>query len=347
MKKYLAKWLAQLITRSGLLQTLERLEARQTNRLRILAYHRIGDPEPERGIKPPLFEATPAQFAQQMRFLARNYHAVSVQELLSALSSGQPLPPRSVMVTFDDGYRDFLDCAWPILQSLRIPTTLFVATGYLSERRRLFWWDELHYAFTRTQRQELHLPAVGDWSLRTPEQRNKALTEIKRYIKQINHHQAMSVVEEILETLEVFPDANGTLLTWQDLRHLSAAGLYVGAHTRTHPLLSRVTLSEARQEIVGSQQDLYRELDQTWPIFAYPSGHPADLRPELPTILHEAGFQVAMTLIEGHNALGRTHPLHLKRVGMATHLSTAEFRLILTGVYDIYGLWRKLRSAKS
>jgi peptidoglycan/xylan/chitin deacetylase (PgdA/CDA1 family) len=335
------KWVAQLIIRAGLLSVMERLESGRENVLRILVYHRIARPEAEMGrFDPALLSATPALFAQQMRFLVEHYHVLSIADLLSALTSGQPLPPRSVMVTFDDGYRGFLDTAWPVLQSLQIPAILFVATDYLSADGRSFWWDQLYRAFSQTEREDLRLPSVGSWSLRGPEQRMKVFAEVKGYMQRVNHHRAMSLVEEILETLGVPPRVDRTVLTWQDVRHLCAGGLYVGAHTRSHPILSRVTLKEARQEIIGSQQDLSRELGQAWPVFAYPSGHPADLCPELISVLHEEGFQAAMTMIEGHNVLRRTHPLCFKRVGMASHLSMAEFRLVLTGVYNIYGTWQ-------
>jgi hypothetical protein len=102
-------------------------------------------------------------------------------------------------------------------------------------------------------------------------------------------------------------------------------------------------LDEARQEIVGSQQDIVDHLGQAWPIFAYPSGHPADLRAELMGVLEQEGFRLAVTMIEGHNVLGRTPPLYLRRVGMAPHLSLDEFRLALTGAYDVYGAWLRRR----
>ncbi len=338
------KWIAHLMIRAGLLSMMERLEAQRANVLRILAYHRIGRLDDGKvKLDPSLVNATPEMFTQQMNFLKEHYHIVSIDELLSALASHRPLPPRSVMITFDDGYRDFMDRAWPVLENLHIPVILFVATDYLSEGR-LFWWDRLYQGIFQTERKELHIPSVGDWSWQNAGQRTRAFVEVKEQLKKINHRRATRLVEEILETLAVSPETSGALLTWQDLRRLYSSGLCVGAHTRSHPILSRLTLDEARQEIVGSQQDLHRELGQTWPIFAYPSGHLADLRSGLVAVLRQAGFQVATTMIEGHNVLGCTPPLRLKRVGMAPHLSMEEFRLVLTGIYNVYGTLINLRT---
>jgi peptidoglycan/xylan/chitin deacetylase (PgdA/CDA1 family) len=341
----LGKFGAQMIIRTGLLPAIERLESQRGNRLRILAYHRLGFPGAEaNGLDPTLISATPAVFAQQMHYLVDNYHVVSMDHVLSALQSGRTLPPRSVMITFDDGYRGFLNTAWPILRSLDIPATLFVATGYLSGEGRMFWWDQLYQAFCQTNCQEFSLPSLAAWPLHSTAQRTRAFMEVKQVVRNMEHNDAASLVEKILKNLGVSPAANEALLSWHDLRALAAHGLCIGAHTRWHPILSRITLEEAREEIIGGQEDLDRELEQTRPIFAYPSGHPTDLGPGLVQLLQEAGFRLAVTLIEGHNTLGRTNPLRLKRVCLAPHLTMAEFRLALTGVFNIYGYLVSLQS---
>lgn len=338
MNQQLGKKVSHLITHSGLLSVIEGLEAKRSNVLRILAYHRLGCPETENGLLDPgLINSTPEMFAQQMRFLKEHYHVLSLDELLDAMACNRPLPPRSVMITFDDNYREFLHTAWPVLSSLQLPAILFLATDYLNQNKRLFWWDQLYQAFSHTKQEKLHLPSVGDYALRTAQERMSALAEIKKRVRATKHQQAMSLVKETIDMLDVSPQADGLMLTWQDVHDLSSQGLYIGAHTRSHPVLSRLTIKEAMQEIIGSQLDLSRKLNQTWPVFAYTFGKQAALHLELRSLLQKEGFQVAMTMIEGHNDIGHTHSLWLKRLGMASHLSMDEFRLALTGIYNIYG----------
>jgi len=340
------RFAGQLVLRSGKLPILERWEARRERVLRILAYHRVDSIGSKSGtLDPTLLSATPDQFARQIHFLSENYSLLSLDDLLSALGPGRALPPRSVMVTFDDGYRDFLDNAWPVLQHWQIPATLFVATDYLAGDGRGFWWDRLYTAIASTAEQELHLPELGNWPLVNARQKEQAFEGIKQLVKRMDHHRAMVVVEEIGKRLEVSSNGVGDLLTWQEIRHLSAAGLSVCAHSRSHANLSRLTPQQARQEIVGAQQDLRRELGQTWPIFAYPFGQPTDLDQASAEILRDAGFQAAMTTISGHNVLGRTDPLRLRRVGLAPHLSMEEFRLALTQAFDVYGALSRLCGA--
>jgi peptidoglycan/xylan/chitin deacetylase (PgdA/CDA1 family) len=333
------KFGARILIGAGLLHEVEQREAGRENILRILDYHRIGRLE-ESGCRadPSLFSAEPEMFAEQMAYLARAYHVVSLDELLDAINRHRPLPPRSVMLTFDDGYHDFLENAWPVLRCLKLPAILFAVTDYLNDSRRIFWWDQLYQSLHLTACSEIDVPGVGCWPLATVQQRGRAFAQIKRYIKRQPHQQAMKLVAQVVDALAVpLEPEGGGMLNWEEVRQMSAEGLCVAAHTVSHPILSRMTLEEARYEIVTSQRAIMDELGQAWPVFAYPVGHPADLRPGLVEMLRQEGFQVAMTMIEGHNVLGRTDPLRLRRVGMAPHLTMPEFRLVLTSAYNLYG----------
>src|SRR3954452_21146204 len=103
------------------------MRAERHNRLAVLMYHRIGDPATA---PPGLVSATPATFRRQMRWLADSGRAVSLADVLAARAGTSSLPPRAVLVTFDDGYADFAEHAWPVLRSFGIPVTLFVPTAF-------------------------------------------------------------------------------------------------------------------------------------------------------------------------------------------------------------------------
>jgi peptidoglycan/xylan/chitin deacetylase (PgdA/CDA1 family) len=345
MNTELARWIARGAVDTGLLAALEQFEALKRNELRILAYHRIGRLDQETGsLDPDLLSVTPDLFAGQMAFLRAKYHPVSVEEVLQALAGNQPLPPRSVLVTFDDGYCDFRDVAWPILQRFQIPAILFVPTDYLSGEGRMFWWDRLYQGFMQTQRKEIQLPSLGALPLLDSMQRREAFRAAKKLVMTWSNAAAMQLVEDLLEELAVTPALEKVILGWDDVRRLHKEGLYVGAHTCSHPILAQVTPDQARHEISKSQARLRQALGCTWPLFAYPSGHPADLDAMLASILSDEGFHFAVTMIEGHNRIGHTPPFYMRRVGMAPHLSLTEFRLALTGAYNIYGLLLRLRA---
>jgi len=324
-------------TRSGLVPLVMSLEAQNLNLLRILVYHRIGDPGAESGfLDPTLLSATPQMFEQQINFLVKNYRLISIRDLLQAIEDQQPLPPQSVMITFDDGYRNFLDIAWPIIEHYQIPALLFLPTGFLSPVNQLFWWDRLYQGILQSRRTRLSFPTLGDYPLVDKKQRWEAFIQLKRKISCLEHNSAMMLVGKIFEVLEVTPETTGLLLNWSDARLLNEHGCYLAAHTRNHPILSRIPRNIARKEIQGGQEDIYREIGRVWPVFAYPSGHPRDCSDDLSQILYEEGFKLAMTSIPGINVMSRVDLLRLKRIGLSPRVTLTEFQLLLTGIFQFY-----------
>src|SRR5512139_4148559 len=210
---------AQLLSQSGSLAFIEFLERYRGNLLRILVYHRIGDPGEDDGLlDPSLLSATPEQFEQQVKFLREHYRLLSIRDLLQAIEAKESLPPKAVMVTFDDGYHDFLETAWPILESYQVPALMFLATGFLSHEDQLFWWDRLYQGICKTNCTRLSLPPAGDLPLETKDQRWQTFLEIKRQISCMDFHLAMQLVDRIMERLEVAPETAGLLMSWSDAR---------------------------------------------------------------------------------------------------------------------------------
>ena len=102
------------------------------NKVLTLYYHRINILESDYN----LLGVSPIKFRQQMLYLKQNYQIVRFEEDWSLLDQD------AVSITFDDGYRDNLEYALPILEELEIPATIFISTGTIKQEREL-WWDEL------------------------------------------------------------------------------------------------------------------------------------------------------------------------------------------------------------
>lgn len=337
MENRLVGFGARSISRSGLVPVLETLEVHRANLLRILVYHRIGNPAAEDGLlDPTLVNATTEQFEQQMRFLRENYRLLSIVDLLRAIENREPLPPKSIMVTFDDGYRCFGDSAWPVLERYQIPALMFLATGYLSASGQMFWWDRLYQGLYKTRRTRLSLPQIGDYPLETEQQRWAAFIGIKRQIRPIDNPSVVRLLDQIVGELDVAPQAPDCLLTWSDVRSLHARGCFFAAHTRNHPILSRIPAQVGLQEIRDSQQDIIREIGAALPVVAYPSGHASDCSAELTPLLGRDGFKLAMSSIPGINVLPRQDLYRLKRIGLSPRVSMSIFRMVLTSAYRHY-----------
>jgi peptidoglycan/xylan/chitin deacetylase (PgdA/CDA1 family) len=323
---------------SKIVTLLERTDRRRSGLLRVLTYHRVDEPEAHPELYPGLISATPTVFDVQMRHLAAHYHVLSLQQVLELCQTGSPFPSRAVLVTFDDAYQDFAQHAWPTMKRYRLPATLFVPTAYPDHPEHAFWWDRVHHAVNMTRRKgDLDTP-LGPLAVGTLDQRRQAFKRLRDYIKRLPHTEAMPLVEQLCDRLGVPPIRN-TVLNWEALRRLAREGVTLGAHTRTHPLMNRVSLEEVRAEAEGSRADLEREIGSTAPIFAYPSG---GFNAAVVRTLRDAGFALAFTTVPGINDMHRADRLRLRRinVGRRAPLPLFQARLLPWTIY--FNRWRPL-----
>ena len=281
---------------------LERLDGARADVLPVLMYHRIANPGDAPDLDPSLVSASPAQFDEQMAFLAARRRPITLDELLAVRAGEAPLPPRAVLVTFDDAYRDFADHAWPIMRRRGVPVVLFVPTGFPDAPGRAFWWDRLHQAYAA---------ADGDAGGR------ETAAAVAVRVKALPHARALELVDEVCTRLGAPPPRN-PVLGWSELRRLAEEGVALAPHSRTHPLLHRVGIDEARDEVAGSAHDLEREIGHSPPVFAYPAG---GYSRDVVGVLRDAGFAVAFTIERGTNDLRRADWLRLRRVNVGARAS--------------------------
>jgi peptidoglycan/xylan/chitin deacetylase (PgdA/CDA1 family) len=261
-----------------------------------------------------------------MHFVATRYHPLSLEQLLAVRRGESRLPLRSVLVTFDDGYRDFAEQAWPVLRGLGIPVVLFVPTAYPGDPGRAFWWDRLHAAVsTASSAPAIETPA-GELRLASSSDRLRAFRQLRSRVKSLPHEEAMRLVDDVCEALDA-PAARSGVLGWPELRRLQSEGVALAPHSRTHPLLDRLPLEAARDEILGSREDLEREIGPCPRVFAYPGGGES---PDLARTLAEAGFELGFTTERGTNDLRDPDWLRLRRinVGRASALPLLRAQLL-------------------
>lgn len=302
----------------------ERVLRERPGSLPVLAYHRVDRPSSS-ALYPGLVSAEPEEFAVQMRHVARRYRVLSLSELLDVRRGKAALPSRSLLLTFDDAYRDFAVNAWPILRDLGLPAVLFVPTAFPDHPEKAFWWDRLHAALSCTELEEYETP-LGRISLRTSAERLGAFRRLRLCLKRAPHHEAMRAVERFVADLGEVP-LGKPVLTWTELRRLADEGVTLAPHTRTHPLLNRIPLAEAEREIAGSHADLEREVGPSPRVLAYPSGA---LSAPIASLTERLGFEVAFTIMRhGVNRLPHTDWLRLRRINVTRSLPLPILRTLL------------------
>jgi peptidoglycan/xylan/chitin deacetylase (PgdA/CDA1 family) len=310
-----------------LLDLLERSGGSDSRVLRVLTYHRVVEPG-DAPLYPGVVSGTPAVFAAQMRAIAGRFRVVPLADVVTALRERTPLPPRALLVTFDDAYRDFADHAWPVLRSLGLPAVLFVPTGFPDRPERVFWWDRLYRAVISARRAEPLPSAAGALPLHTPAERERSFARVRDRVKALPHREAMELVARVCGALEASPLA-GEVLGWERLRALAREGVALCAHTRTHALLDQIRADEVRTEIQGSLVDLRREIGEPLPVLAYPDGH---YDRDALLVAREVGIEVGFTTHRGVNDLRNTDPLQLRRVPVTSSTSDALLRAQLLAV---------------
>jgi peptidoglycan/xylan/chitin deacetylase (PgdA/CDA1 family) len=302
--------------------------------LYVLAYHRVDEFAHRPYLEPTLISAEPAQFENQMRLIAQRYHPVSAEEVLAALHGHRRLPKDAVLVTVDDGYRDFKEVLYPITQRYNIRPVLFVPTAFVGQG--VFWWDQLYIAICNCPHQEISTQ-FGAFSLRTPEEKQQALERLRQAVKTLPFDQGMQFVASLYAQFAPRDfDPTPCTLNWDELRELSAAGATIAAHTHHHVLLTRIPFEQACQEIRTSQELIRREIGQALPIFAFPDGKPEFISAELINFLRQEGIEFAVSTIEGSATLSAGNALCFPRLGLWPNHSLAAFHFHLTPVYRFF-----------
>lgn len=259
------------------------------NRLLVLAFHRVArefDPyDPE----------TPdaAHFSRQLDALD-GFDVVPLGAGLAALREGR-LPRTAVAITFDDGYRDQLEVATPLLEARGYPSTVFVSSAFVGGQN--MWHDRLLWAL-REGREGSRLDVVGlaeavPASLEARRQLAGRCIAAVKSLPLTAREQAVALVEVACSA----PPAPRLMLDAMELRELGRRpGVEIGAHTRHHPILAACALEEARAEVSGSRTDLEHLLGAPVGLFAYPNGHEGrDFSEREVGLVREAGFSHAFT----------------------------------------------------
>jgi peptidoglycan/xylan/chitin deacetylase (PgdA/CDA1 family) len=298
--------------------------------LRVLMYHRIAEDVRQAAILPALVSATADTFDRQMRHLAEHFTVVGPQDILAALA-GERLPERAVLITFDDAYLDFRTVAWPILQRHGLPATLFVPTGFPGNPERRFWWDRLGLALASYPGTVVPYTPIGPLPVGAPAQRRRSLRRLKDALLLISHDEAMDWVDRICRSTDKVCTADTAVLSWDDIRALVTEGVTLGAHTRNHPALTRVSREVARSEIRSSCDDLCRETGMVPVALAYPGGFHDD---GVVQVAHGEGIRLGFTCVRGANPVPFGDPLRLRRIDVTARTSPLVFRARLTGGFS-------------
>jgi peptidoglycan/xylan/chitin deacetylase (PgdA/CDA1 family) len=270
-------------------------------RLSILIFHRVlAAPDP---LFPQAMDAR--RFQQVLGWVQRWFRVLPLDLAVRQLAAGT-LPARALCLSFDDGYADNASVALPLLRHCGVAATCFVASGYLDGGR--MWNDSVIEAIRRTPHRHLDLDLDLDIAkrlpLRTLAERRQAIETLLSRIKYLPSAQRERAVARVVDAADaVLP--NNLMLRSEQLQCLCQAGMQIGAHTVTHPILERSTDLQARWEIGSSKRALESLVGEPVTLFAYPNGKPGtDYSARHVAMVRDAGFSAAVSTASGAGAAG-------------------------------------------
>ncbi len=295
----------------------------------VATFHRIGSPAGG-DFYDGVYSASPETFRRQVMHLRDRFHLIGLDELVGA---GLGVDRPTALITFDDGYRDNFDVAFPILQELAVPAAFFIPTGFF-RNPRLTWWDHAAYVVKRTDRDRI----VLDW----PEAqaiavgagpRTAAIAAVVRLyldgkVNDENERRFRSHLEE-RAGVAVDEQALGRALfmTWEQVRRLAAAGMTIGSHAHDHRKLAALAEADQRFELTESKRILEQELGRAVNALAYPFGWPGAYDDRTLRLAQETGYRLAFTAVEGVNRPDPdSDPFALRRLNVGYHDSAPLFR---------------------
>lgn len=254
-------------------------------------------------------------------YFTKHYAILPLDEATERLNRGT-LPQYALAITFDDGYRNFYEHAYPLLKKHRIPATMFLASDFVLDKKPL-WVDRLEYVSglgNGSKSEKIR----QDFSIRT-ELKKLDARERERRLQQ-TEERAESALRDFSGDRSVYAP-----LSLEEIREMRGNGIAFGAHTKSHPILSRTLEDAASDEIRGSKEVLEQSIGKISRVFAYPNGQLDDWNEEIERIVGDAGFNSALTTIEGTNGRS-THPMRLKRMALDATDAGPGFAVIVSGV---------------
>ncbi len=238
----------------------------------ILMYHSVAQDNAASFIEPPN-RVAPQLFERQMAFLRGARRVVPLSRLVDEIGGGNSPPADTVCITFDDGYRDNLTTAAPILEKYRLPATLFLATGYV-ERGETQWSDTLHWLFGCATRPVLSLRVLGPGRVNLAVRAEKARAHrlLHAHLLESEHHYRVELLREVKRQLAPAGKPPRLMLDWDEVRELHRRYplIDIGGHTRDHIDLRAHRGQAACAQIEGCAADLRRELGPGERHFSYP-----------------------------------------------------------------------------
>jgi peptidoglycan/xylan/chitin deacetylase (PgdA/CDA1 family) len=240
--------------------------------IKIFLFHRVS---PETDVLwPPI---SPKKFDRIIRFISTNYQVIELETTIlnnQTLKTSKPL----AAIVFDDGYKDFIEYAFPILKKYHCPSSMYVVTDCI-ENQLPPWTYILDYHFLHSKKLEINLnnrilpPFLQLNKFSNIQTRLQFAKQFKPYLKTITNVHRVELYKQVLESLNDVEIPRNLIMNWKEVKEIKDNGVLIGSHSMTHPVLSNLEHElDIINEIKGSKEMIAKHLGSSPITISYPLG---------------------------------------------------------------------------
>ncbi len=269
-----------------------------------------------------------ALFRKQLLYLRKHFDLLPFSEAVEKCLQGK-LNKTAAVITFDDGYQNNYDIAFPLLKELNIPATIFLTTGFINTAKT-HWSCRINETLAKTKYKEISWKKCT-YRLDTAKDKTVASLSIRNDLKQLTHRKIESEVKQVIEILgekpTLYTDKHSPfrMLDIQSIKKMQQSGLITfGAHTHSHPILNLLNRTDQFKQISRSLKNVEEFTGERCKIFSYPNGRKEDYSKETVELLKQCGVKLAVTTIDAHNHRS-TPPLELRRIVVGGYWKMRKF----------------------
>jgi|TARA_R110001599_G_scaffold211664_1_gene409212 peptidoglycan/xylan/chitin deacetylase (PgdA/CDA1 family) len=286
-------------------------------------FHRIGDAEKCK-YDPNVFSCNADDLEKHLSFIKHNFEIIDQKHFIDLVNNGQVVNKKLAYITFDDGYLDNYELAFPILSSMNIPATFFVATG-LIESKVIPWWDEISWHIKQSNLNELRLPSWNKTIVLSGKTINKSIQVVLSQFKST----PIPIEAQLLELREitglVLSNYVSEFLSWENIAEMDSAGMTIGAHSHSHRIFSSLSAKELSHELSHAKMLLEDKLTSKVLSISYPVGNASTYNKYMFDEIESQGYQLAFSFRYFINQEVSTNKFQLGRFSISEPFNEIRF----------------------
>lgn len=325
--------LAKMLSLSGATALCSRM---RSNKLIVLNYHRIYGPRHVTEFDDDVFEHSVTTFRNQLLWLRERFEMIDENRLIQLAAGGDyQLDSNAVLVTFDDGYVDNYQLAYPILKELGVPAIFFVPYNMI-EKRELGWWDLISWSIGKSKVDTAEFKGMS-LDLRTPQSRVELAKSLHTYVKLNDYSQTKGIVQDLAQTLRVeLPSQEAQskeLMTWEQLREVSDHGVAIGSHSMSHRILAQISDEDQAWEMAQSKRLIEEKLGKPVNSIAYPVGKKTSFNDISKQLAKQAGYKAGFSFYPGVYNGEIDDSFDIRRITLASEPALYKNEVVFPGVF--------------